>query len=475
MAQGVLMLVQVVSGMAFARALAVADYGTYLQTFQAYDFVVPLLTLGLPSAIYYFLPGEAVRRKGIVLDNMLLLFLTGTIFSLFLIFGGTDLLAKRFNNPDLSRTLRWIIFYPLYTFPVLMASSVWVTQDKVKLNALYNLGTGLVLAVLLILGVSLTHYYESPILIRIILPAIYFPFAIFLIFKNVPGQWDFPRVSSMWRMLRFSVPLGLASIFGTLAIQLSGVIVSFLTSPEEYAIYANGAKEVPFISIVTGSISVVLLADMAKSIKNGDIEIALELFRKAARISASFLFPIMVFLMIFSESFIQILYSEKYIESVTPFRIYLFIIPIRIAYYGSAFIALGRTQTILLRSIIDLLLTAFFCYFFVLWLGAYGAALGLILTMFFWTVPFNLLSLSKSFKCKASYILPFDRLFRIAIISVISAVVPATVLFFKLNSILEFMVAISIYFIIYSILSYRYNNDLRDIIDLYLKKILKYL
>ena len=57
-AQLVTTVVSVVSGVIFARYLSVLDYATYLQTFLAYDFVVPILTLGLPSALYYFLPGR---------------------------------------------------------------------------------------------------------------------------------------------------------------------------------------------------------------------------------------------------------------------------------------------------------------------------------------------------------------------------------------------------------------------------------
>lgn len=471
LAQGVLMVVHVVSGMVFARALTVADYGTYLQTFLAYDFAVPILTLGLPSALYYFLPGTKERKKGLVLDNLVLMFLAGLIFSLFLLLGGTELLAKRFNNPELSKTLRWMVFYPLYTFPVLISSAVWVTQDKVKLNAKYNVFTGLILTFTLIVSVLLTRSYEVPTLVRILLPIVILPVAIHLIFKYVPGDWSKPNLSSMWEMAKFALPLGLASIFGTLAIQLAGIIVSFLTSPEEYAIYANGAREVPFISIVTGSISVVILADMAKKIKEGELRTALELFRKAATISASFLFPIMIFLMIFSESFINILYSSKYTESVLPFRIYLLIIPIRIAYYGSAFIALGRTKAILYRSMADLSLTALFCYLFVLWLGAYGAALGLVFTMFLWTVPYNLYSLSKSFKCSATYMLPFSTLFRIFIISILSAIIPAVLLFFNLNPIFEFLIGIFIYMIIYIILAFKYLVEFRDTTYPYLRKI----
>ena len=263
-------------------------------------------------------------------------------------------------------------------------------------------------------------------------------------------------------MLKFSIPLGLASVFGTLAIQLASVIVSFLTTPKDFAIYANGAKEVPFIGLITESISVVIMADMSKSIKEGNLEKALDLFRKAALVSASFLLPIMTFLFLYAENFIEILYSNKYDESVVPFRIYLLIIPIRIAYYGSAFIALGRTKAILIRSIFDLILTGVFCYIFVSWLGAYGAAIGLILTLFLWSVPFNLNSLSKSFKCKPMQILPFKKLGEIFLYSVIAGILPASLLYFNLPTLMSFSVGILIYSIIYFFIAYKRIEDFKS-------------
>ena len=94
-AQGVLVAVSILSGMVFARTLTIEDYGTYLQTFLAYDFAVPMLTLGLPTALYYFLPGERERQRGLILDNLILLFALAVIFSVFLLLGGTALLAKK--------------------------------------------------------------------------------------------------------------------------------------------------------------------------------------------------------------------------------------------------------------------------------------------------------------------------------------------------------------------------------------------
>lgn len=471
LAQVLLVLSNLVAGMVFTRVLSTKDYGTYLQTFLAYEFAVPLLTLGLPSALYYFLSGKKEQEKRIVLENLILLFGAGAIFSLFLLCGGIDLLAKRFNNNEIKSTLKWMILYPLYTFPILLAPSVWITKGKTNLNAVFNVITGGVTTILLICSVLIFKNYESPIIVRILAPLIYLPIYLYLIFKNVSGDWISPKLSSMWEILKFSVPLGLATVFGTLARQLASLIVSLRTSPEAYATYAVGAREIPLIGVITGSIAVVIMADMAAKIKEDNLEDALKLFKKAALVSASFLFPIMCFLMVNAEGFIRILYSEKYINSVVPFRIYLFIIPIRIAYYGSAFIALGKTKQVLIRSVLDLIFTGVLCYLFVLLWGEQGAALGLIITLFFWSVPYNLVTLSKYFKSDFKNMLPFRQLFKILIISSICAVICMSVLFFDINTITQFILSGCIFILLYFPLANKFIPEFNIIFKQYQNKI----
>jgi O-antigen/teichoic acid export membrane protein len=242
-----------------------------------------------------------------------------------------------------------------------------------------------------------------------------------------------------------------------------------LTGPEEFSIYANGAKEVPFISIVTGSISVVIMAEMSQNIKNNDLKKALGLFHRAALVSSIFLFPIMVFLLVYADDFIEILYSSKYRQSVLPFRIYLFAIPVRIAYYGSAFIAFGKTNIILVRSVVDLLLTLILSYIFVSLLGAYGASIGMILSLLIWSVPFNLYSLSKYFKCLPSDILPFKILGKILFFSILSGLISGILLLLNLNSLISFSLGLILFGGSYLFLTYRNIPSVNEMINPYLK------
>jgi len=475
LAKGVLMVVNVVAGMVLARVLTKADYGTYLQTFLAYNFALPILTMGLPEALYYFLPGEKDRKKQLVLENLLLLFGAGLIFSLFLTFGGAEILAQQFNNPDLVKTLKWMTFYPLYTFPVLAGSAIWVTQDKVKLNAIFNVVKGLAVTGSVIIAALITKTYAVPTFSKIIVPALFLPGAIYLMFKYVPGNWHKPSITSVRRIAKFSIPLGLATVLGTLTRQLANVIVSVLTSPEDFAIYSNGAREVPLIGIITGSIGVVIMADMAKNIKKGEINKALEIFRKAATISASFLLPIMIFLLIFADSFITVLYSNKYEASILPFRIYLFILPIRIVYYGVAFIALGKTKAVLFRSAIELVITAVLAYFLTKQFGYVGAAIATISMYYIWAIPYNIKYLGKQFNCKSNNIIPFKHIGKILLISIIAGIISLPVLLVIENSLIEIIIGFFIFGIVYVPTALKYIPEFREITNPLKIKIQNYL
>ena len=57
-------LASIIFGMVAARLLSKHDYATMRQTMLAYSFVAPLLMLGLPDALYYFLQVLSKLLKG---------------------------------------------------------------------------------------------------------------------------------------------------------------------------------------------------------------------------------------------------------------------------------------------------------------------------------------------------------------------------------------------------------------------------
>lgn len=431
-----------IGGLAFsmiaARFLSKHDYATVRQTLLAYEFAMPLLLLGLPNALYYFLPRTESDRPGILVDNTAFVVVVSLLFAAFMLLGGGALIADRFDNPDLLETLSWLAIYPLLMTPIAAMAPALVIAEKVRALAVYNTITSLSLAGASIVAVLFTRSYEWPVLLRVVVPALTLPLGLYMIFRAFPGPLRLPRWTSMGMMVRYAVPLGFATMLGTITMQLHALIVAALCTPEEFAVYINGAIEIPLIAIVTGSITTVAFADMSTECGKGNRPGALDIFRAASIKSASLLLPTMFFFAVAAEPFILFMYSAQYRDSVVPFLIYLAVLPARIVVFGAAMMAVGLTREILWRSAGDLIINAILCLVFVKWLGYVGAAMGLIATVYLWTIPYNLAKISAAYEVPWTQLLPWRRLGLIALISA-GCVLAPTVVFHYTTSLTHFI------------------------------------
>jgi O-antigen/teichoic acid export membrane protein len=172
-------------------------------------------------------------------------------------------------------------------------------------------------------------------------------------------------------------------------------------------VYANGAVEIPLIGIITGAVSVVVLADMRKSVVEGNYQEAVRLFRLTAEKTSYILFPAMVFLFISGDSFIQTLFSDKYADSVIPFRWYLLLLPVRTVVFGSLLMAMNKTNVILVRAAGTLIINGILSIFLVKLFGSWGAVVATVTTIYAWTVAYNLYTLGKLFSVPWYDFFPF--------------------------------------------------------------------
>lgn len=462
--RGLNMAVQVVFGMVVARVLSMHDLATYRQTMLAYNFAMPILTLGIPTAMYYFLSGAKERQRGIILDNMALLLFMASIFTAFLLFGGTDLLARRFSNPDLQHTLRWFVFYPLLTFPSMSLTAVLIINEKVNLSVVLNFILNFVLTIALLISCIVTKSYVWPLYMKILFAGITTVVMTIAAFSIVREGFDWPRIGKMWEILKFAVPLGVASMLGSISMQLANIVVSSMCKPEEFAIYSNGAQELPLVNMITSAIATVILADMAVMCREGKKKEALELFRKAAAASAVILFPLTVFFLVYAREFIVCMFSEKYIGSTAPFIVFLFHMPIKIVVYQSAYVALGKTGAVFWRTLVSLIVSIPMVWLGVKMFGTVGAAIGSTVVLYAWNVPYNLIYLARQFNCGILYFFPWKKLGALLMLSIMSIAIAFALTVFLPSawSLCRLTVGAIVFACVYLIAGIKISSDVRD-------------
>lgn len=423
--------VTVAIAVVMSRILTHAELATYRQTILAYQVALPLLSLGLTNSLYYFLPTEKLRPRGLVLDALIIMFAMGLIYAIIIALGGNHILSKRFDNPSIVFTLAYIAPLPIIMLPATLLSTVMIVQNRVYLLSTYNVASHLIIGISILGACVLWRTPESMVLTKVGVSLMVGAAAIYLMLKSIPtGSWQISP-GNMKRLVYFGTPLAFASMLGSISVQLDKIIVSAMCTPEDFAIYSNGAFELPLVGIITGSVASVILPDLRRMVATGDESAALALFQRVAEKSILLIVPAMVFLFVSAEPFILTMFSAKYYDSIFPFRLYLLILPMRIVFFGPFLMALGMKRTILYRSAVGLAVNFVLSIILVKYMGFIGAIKATIFSLYFVEGAWCIISLSRSLKCKWWEIYPFYRLLIVLWISAIACIPNLILIYFS--------------------------------------------
>jgi O-antigen/teichoic acid export membrane protein len=116
-----------------------------------------------------------------------------------------------------------------------------------------------------------------------------------------------------------------------------------------------------------------------------------------------------------------VLYSESFKDSADPFRIYMLMLPARVAYFGMLFQGAGKTHLVILRAIITLFLNTMITYFLVRKFGMSGAAWGTVAVVWFFVVPYCVIQCSKFVEARWNVLLPYRYILAVGTVSAAAA------------------------------------------------------
>jgi len=198
-------------------------------------------------------------------------------------------------------------------------------------------------------------------------------------FRRVRRLW---RISQLREQLRYAIPLGINSVIALLAYQIDKIMVSSYFTTEQYAVYVNGAVEIPLIGILTGAIAAVLMPEMVRRFRAGQPESILPLWRASILRVSLIILPTMVLFVLYAPQFLTLLFSEKYAESALFFRIYLMALPIRTANYSTVLLALGLSGAVWRYSLAMLVLNTVLNFVLIHAIGMPGPAVATVISLY---------------------------------------------------------------------------------------------
>ena len=405
-------------GIALARLISPADLGTYRQLFLIYTTFSTLILLGIPQSLLYFLPKakDEKAQKNLIARTMNIISVMALVFALGIIVFRKEV-AYRFANPQISGLLLIFAIYPVFMLITQVYSSVMLGLKQPVRSAKFTL-FAITCDFILILGTAIVFRNLTYIVIAVILSAFFQWLYVQVNLWHYSSFMDLDIYRGLREQLHYAVPLGLSSIIGMLSLQLDKFMISGFFTPEQFAVFSIGAMELPLVGILSNSVNSVLLPNL-----NPKDPLAMcGMYSASVRKNTLIIFPITALFYIFAEQIMVFLYGSIYADSAIYFKIYLLILPLRIATYGILFQACGKTKIIMLISIFTLAANAVLNYILIRMWGMKGAAYATVIVSWL-AVMIYLVLIRKVLKLKLLSLFPLGRILRTGTVTCISIIV----------------------------------------------------
>jgi O-antigen/teichoic acid export membrane protein len=429
---------QIVSLSVVARLVAKSQIATYQQCTLLYGIIAPLLLAGVPAGLLYFMSrAKSDEERRVWISRAYLLLMAMGIVS----FGGVIALrrplASLLNNPGLAPALVLYAPYLLFAFIAAATPPALIASGRARGAALLNACMGTFLLLSLVTAAIVHPTGQALVLALSVAAALLAIVSVAMVWRTVGISWPDPhRWSGLRQLFGYGLPLALTGLTGMVGFQIDRIVVGANFSPRVFTIYALGAVEVPIGLLLAMAVGNVLVPELATRWRNGDRAGMIALWRESMRKTSLILFPLFIFLMVMANDVVRVLYGPGYGQSVAVFRIYLFLIPVRIATWGLIPQAVGRTSINLLASVVILVTNVVIAFSLVYPLGITGPAIAGPASAVL-TVLYYLLRVRSVVETNARNLLPLRSLAVTMLLAVVSALPLLGLLALHLPSILR--------------------------------------
>ncbi|MEC5216181.1 O-antigen/teichoic acid export membrane protein [Actimicrobium sp. GrIS 1.19] len=406
--------------MVLVRMLSQADYGSYQQMILISTAAIGILTLGLPTSIYYFYHFSGPEKTAALVAQTTILLLVAGIFATLVVFFGADQFAATLNNPSMSGLLKLYAFCLVFMIGSEHCLHFMISQNRYGLAVTFEVVETVVRVLTLLAPLWLGFGFTGLIVGIVVFSALRFVVRnVYLFQRSGLDFHGWRKQSFSMEQLRYSTPIALVSLSGLLGNTVNRGMLASSFTPANYAVYAVGALEIPLDVIFQASVANVLRATLPALVRDGNLTEVVRLLRESMRKLSIIVLPSFIFLMGHSYQFITLLFTSAYAESVDVFRIYLWLMPLHMLVLSLVPQVFGKPK---LNLYIVLAMTAVLLILgFVLLktIGFYGPAIATVATQYVQTMVYFIVVpwLTKSSLMK---LLPVGHMVRVVVAGLIS-------------------------------------------------------
>ncbi|HNS56901.1 MAG TPA: lipopolysaccharide biosynthesis protein, partial [Smithellaceae bacterium] len=427
--QTVSYIIHFITPVFLVRLISRDEYGVYLQFLLITQTLIPILNLTLPSSLLFLMPtATAEEKRGYVWQTAVLLFSIGVIFAVvFVLFANSFLSFTGFST--LKRFSFMLVTYLVFMLISEIGEFIFVIEKKKIFNLIYYPLDRLVKLVILVTLVLLTRGFRGCIYALWLYSVIRLGFIIVYLycgyFSRLSIRWNKKRIIYQ---LNYALPFAAGIMIKTIAERMDKYIVNLHVSPGQYAIYGIAFMSIPLLHQLYTAVNNVAMPEITILAAAKNRERLHELWHKIVEKNASVTIPCVVFFVIMTRELIGVIFTDRYIEAVPYYRIYLITFLFVMTSYGMILRGANKTRQIFRANFIGSLLTLLFGLLlirrFLLWGAMVTAVCGISLP-----IVLQLAYEKRYLKLDLAHWFPWGKLLRILL-----SCIPSVLLLFAIRA-----------------------------------------
>lgn len=357
-----------------ARFFSAEEFGQYQQLILIAGFFSMIFSAGIPVAVTYFY-GQAKNftQRNSVFKRFFIfqLFLLALGVSFLIIFDGQ--LSELFSNLYIETFshLVIIIFVTNSSFEFFKNLSVVTNQLK---SYLYITTSVQLVSVICNVLIVITY----PNIGYILLSTVTFNTLLFILLAKKNAKYyliNFKQKYISTVEFKYIVAMGSVALVSVLNGYIDQIMVSVMLSAKEYASLKIGAFQIPFISVITGSLLTVMIPIISAHISKNNTTKVIEVWQVSIEKATLLLVPIVIFCLVFADEIIINFFGEKYSPAIIIFQVYMFQWLRAVVIFGGVMGAIGLENKLFKNTVIITLLNIVLNYIMILEFGVLGAAI----------------------------------------------------------------------------------------------------
>jgi len=374
-------LVGIVITMILSKNLSLDEYGTYSQGNLIGTVGTSILILGLSDAVnYYFSRFESDREKcNKYLSTILIIELIVGTIGFIVIASSYHLFSVYFKNVALQNIVIWVAAVPMLTNLINIFQILFIATKKAKQVAIKNF----IIAILKIVVVSIACFFVKNIIIIFasilfidIVQVLYF--YISLRRDGIELRFKFFDPSIIIKILKYSIPIALYVFLNALFKDIDKMIVGGLTSTEDFAVFSNVSKALPF-DILSVSLLTLMIPAVTKNVINDNHEAIEKLYKNYFLIAALSTWTLGLTAIITSKDMILFLYGDSYLSGNNIFVMYILVDLVKIFNCYLIISAKKKGLVLALTSLGSLVINILLDYLLFMWFGMIGVAIATLI------------------------------------------------------------------------------------------------